>query len=154
MHNGCCSGQEQCFRYNHIHKLTSKFLHTHIPRTIIKFLTNYRKGPKSYTPFIETHQRNTDLKPMFLNAAATHHIHIRYTTTTSITTTFYVDGITITSTPRIIKIAKAYIQPYIQQLHTWTKEYNLMTKQLTHYSHQTLQNKIPNYIYRVSLDPT
>ena len=101
-----------------IHKLARKILHTHIPTTIFKFIAIYIKGRKAYITFREHTSTQRQFKLVFPKAASSHpysstydfirrcHYHTIYTHQQN--------------------TYKAYIQPYLQSLHTWTKDNNLM----------------------------
>ena len=99
----------------HIHTLTHKLHQTIIPHTIIKYIANYIKVRKAYTPF----RNNTSTQRQFKNGVPqggvlSPTLFDIYTSDTptpqaSVKLTTYTYDITITSTHNDINIAKAYI---------------------------------------------
>ena len=122
-----------------IHTLIRKLLHTKIPGTIIKFIANYIKGRKAYTPYIHHTSSQRQLKtgvpqggvlsPTLFNV---------YTadippTRAPVQVMAYADDITITSTHTSTSAVNKYIQPYLhkvfaspkKQTHTKSRQNNL-----------------------------
>ena len=115
-----------------IHTLTHKLHQTNLPHTIIKYIANYIKGRKAYT----TSRNKTSTHRQFKNgvpqgSGLSHTLFNIYTFDTPtpqapVKLTTYADDITITSTPNDINIAKANIQSYLHEIHTWTRTNNLI----------------------------
>ena len=132
-----------------IHTLIRKMLQTNIPGTIIKLIVNYIKGRKTYTTYRNHTSRHRQFKtgvpqggvfsPTLFNI---------YTSdlpppSAPVQVMAYVDDITITSTNTSTSAAKKYIQPYLQKVFAWIKQYNLILnpeKKLALCSRLTLQN--------------
>ena len=115
-----------------IHTLIKKLLQTNIPDTIIKFIVNYIKGRKAYTTYRNHTSRQRQFKtgvPQFGVLSPT--LFNIYTSdlpppSEPVQVMAYADDITITSTHTCTSAAKKYIQPYIQKVFAWTKQYNLI----------------------------
>ena len=133
----------KAFNILNIHTLIRKLLQTNIPGTIIKFIANYTKGRKTYTPYrnLTSRQRHfktgvpqgSVLSPTLFNI---------YTLdlappSAPVQVMSHADDITITSTHTSTSTAQKYIQPNLQnvkldktkQSHTKSRQDNL------HYIH-------------------
>ena len=107
-----------------------KLLQTKIPDTIIKYITNYIKGHKTYTTYrnhtssqcqLKTHiPQGSVLLPILLNIYTADIPPPR----APVQVMAYAD-ITITSTHTNTSAAKKYIQPYLHKVFAWTKQNNL-----------------------------
>ena len=103
-----------------------------LPHTIIKYIVNYIKGRKSYTTF----RNKTSTQCQFKNCVpqgdvlspTLFNIYTSGTPTPQapVKLTTYADDINITSTHNDINIAKANIQSYLHEIHTWTQTNNLI----------------------------
>ena len=115
-----------------IHTLSHKLHQTNIPYTIIKYIANYIKGRKGYTTF----RNKTSTQRQFKNGVPqggvlSPKLFNKYTSDTPtpqapVKLTTSADDITITSTHTDINIAKANIQSYLHEIHTWTRTNNLI----------------------------
>ena len=115
-----------------IHTLIRKLILTKIPGTIIKFVANYIKGRKAYTPYINHTSSQRQLKTGVPQGG------IRSLTPFNIYTAdippprapfhvmAYADDITITSTHTSTSAAKKHIQPYLHKVFAWAKQNNLI----------------------------
>ena len=114
----------------HIHTLTHKLHQTNIPHTIIKYIANYIKGRKAYTTFRNrtSTQRQFGVPQGGVLSPTLFNIYTSDTPTPQVPVklTIYADDITITSTHNDINIAKANIQSYLHDIHTWTHTNNLI----------------------------
>ena len=108
--------------------LIRKLLQTNTPYTLIKFIANYIKGRKAYTPYRNHTSRQRQFKtgdpqggllsPTIFNI---------YTSdlpppSAPVQVMAYADDITITSTHTSTSAAKKYIQPYLQKFFAWTNK--------------------------------
>ena len=132
-----------------IHTLIRKLLHTKIPGTIIKFITNYINGRKAY----KTNINHTSSQRQF-KTGVTHGGFLSPTLYNIYITDIkpprepvqvmaYADDITIRSTHTSMSAANKYIPPYLHKVFAWTKRNNLTLNpdnQLALCSLQTLQN--------------
>ena len=101
-----------------IHILIRKLLQTNIPVTIIKFITNYIKGRKAYTTYINHTSKQCQFKtgvpqggvlsPTLFNICTSDLLP----PSAPVQVMAYADNITITSTHTSTSAAKKYIQPY------------------------------------------
>ena len=115
-----------------IHTLIKKLLHTNIPGTIIKFITNYIKGRKAYT----TNRNHTSRQRQFITGVPQGGVLSLtlfkiYTSdlpppSAPVQVMGYANDITITSTHKSTSAAKKCIQPYLQKVFAWTKQNNLI----------------------------
>jgi len=115
-----------------IHKLIHKIHNTDIPHTITKYIANYIKGRNNYTQFNGTNSKHRHMKtgvpqggvlsPTLFN------IYTSDIPTVHLIT--YADDITILSSHKQHKQAQAQIQPYLEQIHSWT-QHNQLTLNAT-----------------------
>ena len=111
-----------------MHKLDN----TNIPSTILKYIANYIKGRKQYTPYndYKSTLKNTKtgvpqggvLSPTLFNIYTA---DLPTPTSPNITTVTYADDTTILSTNKNPHIAQQQVQPYLQGIHDWTKQNQL-----------------------------
>ena len=120
----------KAFATVNIHTLTLKLHQTNIPHTIIKYIANYIKGRKAYTTFRNKTSTQRQFKNGVLQGGVlSPTLFIIYTSDTPtlqilVKLTTYTDDITITSTHNDINIARANIQSYLHDIHTWTQTNN------------------------------
>ena len=129
-----------------IHTLTHKLHQTHIPHTIIKYIANYIKGRKAYTTF----RNKTSTQRQFKNGVSqggvlSPSLFDIYTSDTPtpqapVKLTIYADDITISLTHN--DIAKANIQSYLHEIHTWTRTNHLILRQDNIHSIHTRPSRI------------
>ena len=113
-----------------MHTLTHKLHQTNIPHTIIKYIANYIKGRKvySHTPHSEN---KTSTQRQFKNGVPqigmlSPTLFNIYTSDTPNTTgTSKTDDQRRRHHHNVINIAKATIQSYLHEIHTWTETNNL-----------------------------
>ena len=122
-----------------IHTLIRKLLQTNIPVTIIKFIPNYTKGRKAYTPYRNHISRQRQFKTgVPQGGVLSQTLFNIYTSdlpppSAPFQVMAYADGITITSTHTITSVTNKYIQLYLQsfcldktkQSHTKSRQNNL-----------------------------
>ena len=125
----------KAFDTRNIHTLIRKLLQTNCPGTITKFISNYIKGRKAYTTYINHTSKQRQFKtgvpqggvilPTLFN------IYTSSLTPPSapVQVMACADDITITSTHTSKSAAKKYIQPYIHKVFAWTKQNNLLLNQ-------------------------
>ena len=117
---------------NH-HKLTEKLLnHTSINPTIIKFLSNYLKGRKTFTSYNQTTSSKCHLKtgvpqgsvlsPTLFNLYTSD----LPTPPPNIHLDSFADDINTYSSHPNYRTAETTLQPYLNTIHHWTKENNLL----------------------------
>ena len=114
-----------------IHTLTKKLLDTQIPPMIIKFIANYIKGRKAFT----TYNNKTSTQRQFKTGVPqggvlSPTLFNIYTSDIpspppNINITVYADDITMTSTDTNKQIAQAKLQPYLQEIASWTQQNQL-----------------------------
>ena len=115
-----------------IHTLIDKLTQTNIPHTILRYIANYIKGRMAYTTF----RNHTSTKRQFKSGVPQGGVlsPILFNIYTSdiplppdsVQLTPYADDITITAPHTDINIAKANIQPYLQDVLKWTKDNDLL----------------------------
>jgi hypothetical protein len=108
------------------HILINKMTNTDIPNTVLKFISNYIKGRKAYTTYNTSTSKQRQFKagvpqggvlsPTLFNI---------YTSDLPIPpphvkTINYADDITIHSSNTQHRLAQENIQPYLNDIHTWT----------------------------------
>ena len=69
----------KAFDIINIHTLIRELLQTYIPGTIIKFIANYIKGRKAYTPYINHTSKQHQFKLTVLKAASFQPHHLTFT---------------------------------------------------------------------------
>ena len=114
-----------------IHTLTKKLLDTQIPPILIKFIANYIKGGKAFT----TYNNKTSTQRQFKTGVPqggvlSPTLFNIYTSDIpspppNINITVYADDITMTSTDTNKQIAQAKLQPYLQEIASWTQQNQL-----------------------------
>ena len=114
-----------------IHTLTKKLLDTQIPPILIKFIVNYIKGRKAFT----TYNNKTSTQRQFKTGVPqggvlSPTLFNIYTSDIpspppNINITVYADDITMTSTDTNKQIAQAKLQPYLQEIASWTQQNQL-----------------------------
>ena len=114
-----------------IHTLTKKLLDTQIPPILIKFIANYIKGRKAFT----TYNNKTSTQRQFKTGVPqggvlSPTLFNIYTSDIpspppNINITVYADDITMTSTDTNKQIAQAKLQPYLQEIASWTQQNQL-----------------------------
>ena len=115
-----------------IQTLIRKLLQTNILGTIIKFIANYIKGRKPYTPYIQhtsrQHQFKTSVPQGGILSPTIFNMYTSYLSQPSapVQVMTYTYAITITSTHKSTSAVKKYIQPYPQKVFAWTKQNNLI----------------------------
>ena len=122
----------EAFDTVNIHTLIDKLIQTNIPHTILRYIANYFKGRMAYTTF----RNHTSTKRQFKSGVPQGGVlsPILFNIYTSDITlppdsvqlTTYADDIAITAPHTDINIAKANIQPYLQDILKWTKENDLL----------------------------
>ena len=138
-----------------IHTLIRKLLQTKIPGTVIKFIANYIKERKAYTPYINhtSSQRQfktgvpqgSVLSPTLFNIYTADIAPPRAPAQVMA----YADDITITSTHTSTNAAKQYIQAYVHTVLAWTKRNDIT--QNPDKTNCTLFNPYPSE-YKSNLD--
>ena len=108
-----------------IHQLIHKIHNTHIPTTIIKFLTNYLKGHRQYTSYNNHTSKLTNIKagvpqggvlsPTLFNIYLS---DIPIPKISSLNLITYADDISITSSHPNINTATQNTLPYLNEIHT------------------------------------
>jgi len=135
----------------HLHKLIHKITNTDIPNTITRYIHNYIKGRTQYTTYNNTKSRLRNIKtgvpqggvlsPTLFNIYTA---DIPTPPNDNIKLLTYADDITILSTDTHPHIAQQQVQPYLEQIHTWTTNNQLTLNAnkttTTHHSHQTQHN--------------
>ena len=111
-----------------IHTLTKKLLDTQIPPILIKLIANYIKGRKAFT----TYNNKTSTQRQFKTGVPqggvlSPTLFNIYTSDIpspppNINITVYADDITMTSTDTNKQIAQAKLQPYLQEIASWTQQ--------------------------------
>ena len=114
-----------------IHTLTKKLLDTQIPPRLIKFIANYIKGRKAFT----TYNNKTSTQRQFKTGVPqggvlSPTLFNIYTSDIqspppNINITVYADDITMTSTDTNKQIVQAKLQPYLQEIASWTQQNQL-----------------------------
>ena len=114
-----------------INTLTKKLLDTQIPPILIKFIANYIKGRKAFT----TYNNKTSTQRQFKTGVTqggvlSPTLFNIYTSDIpspppNINITVYADDITMTSTDTNKQIAQAKLQPYLQEIASWTQKNQL-----------------------------
>ena len=114
-----------------IHTLIRKLLQTKIPGTIIKLITNYIKGRKTYT----TYRYHTSSQHQFKSGVSQGGVFSPtlfniYTADippprAPVQVMAYAYDIIITSTHTSTSAAKNYIQPYLHTVFAWTEQNNI-----------------------------
>ena len=136
-----------------IHTLIDKLTQANIPHTILRYISNYIKGRMAYTTF----RNHTSTKRQFKSGVPQGGVlsPILFNIYTSdipllpdsVQLTTYADDITITAPHTDINIAKANIQPYLQDVLSGQKTttyFSTQTRRHAHYSPQTQQNTTHN----------
>ena len=123
---------EQSIRHSNIHTLTDELTHTNIPHTILRYIANYIKGRMAYTTF----RNHTSTKRQFKSGVPQDGVlsPILFNIYTSdiplppdsVQLTTYADDITMTAPHTDINMAKANIQPYLQDILKWTNDNDLL----------------------------
>ena len=146
--NYCSTQYEQSLRHNHT--LIRKLLHTNIPGTIIKFITNYINGRKAYTTYRNYTSRYRQFKTGVpqggVHSPTLFNIYISDLPPPSLSVQVmgYAIDITITYTRR--SEANKYIHPYLHKVFVWTKQAHTKSRQnYLHYVHAG-----PSRIYKQS----
>ena len=112
-----------------IHTLTKKLLDTQIPPIIIKFIANYIIGRKAFT----TYNNKTSTQRQFKTGVpqggvlspTLFNIYTSDIPSPPPNITVYADDITMTSTDTNKQIAQAKLQPYLQEIASWTQQNQL-----------------------------
>ena len=115
-----------------IHTLIRRLLQTNIPGTIIKFISNYIKGRKTYTTYRNYASKQRQFKTGVPQGGLLSPILFNIYTSdlpppnAPVQVMAYADDITITATHTSMSAAKKYIQPYLHKVFAWTKQNNLL----------------------------
>ena len=122
----------QAFDTVNIHTLIDKLTQTNIPHTILRYIANYIKGRMAYTTFRNHTSTKRQFKSGVLQGGVLSPILFNIYTSDiplppdSVQLTTYADDITNTAPHTDINIAKANIQPYLQDVLKWTKDNDLL----------------------------
>ena len=114
-----------------IHTLTKKLLDTQIPPILIKFIANYIKGRKAFTKYNNKTSTQRQFKTGVPQGGVLSPTLFNIYTSDipspppNINITVYADDITMTSTDTNKEIAQAKLQPYLQEIASWTQQNQL-----------------------------
>ena len=115
-----------------IHTLIDKLTHTNIPHTILRYIANYIKGRMTYTTFRNHSSTKRQFKPGAPQGSVLSPILFNIYTSDiplppdSVQLATYADDIPIPAPDTDLNIAKANIQPYLQDILKWTKDNDLL----------------------------
>ena len=140
---------------NH-YKLIEKLINTNTPNLITRFIANYIRGRKAFTQYKNKNSFKKQFKagvpqsgvlsPTLFNI----YMSDLPTPPRDIHIATYADDITIYSSDKNYTIAQQRLQPYLEDVQTWTKANDLKlnaSKTMQHSSPQTQQNIEMNYHY-------
>ena len=114
-----------------IHTLTKKLLDTQIPPILIKFIANYIKGRNAFITYNNKTSTQRQYKTGVPHGGVLSPTLFNIYTSDipspppNINITVYADDITMTSTDTNKQIAQAKLQPYLQEIASWTQKNQL-----------------------------
>jgi reverse transcriptase-like protein/retrotransposon-encoded endonuclease len=114
-----------------VHKLINKIHNTNIPQNIQKFIANYLKGRKAYTLYNNSKSKQRLLKTGVPQGGVLSPILFNIYTSdiptppNQVQIESYADDITTLTSHRKIKDAEERLQPYLNDIYSWTQDNDL-----------------------------